>query len=54
MRPVFVLGALLGGAEALLLARLLARLLAARPDHPVFATLYALTAPLTAHDVLIV
>lgn len=37
-----------GAAEGLLLARLLARLLAARPDSPAFAMLYALTWPLIA------
>jgi hypothetical protein len=37
-----------GAAEALLLARLLARLLAARPDSPSFAALYLLTWPLVA------
>jgi hypothetical protein len=37
-----------GAAEALLLARLLARLLAARPDSPAFATLYLVTWPLVA------
>lgn len=37
-----------GAAEALLLARLLARLLAARPDSPTVAALYALTWPLVA------
>ncbi|HMQ33428.1 MAG TPA: YggT family protein [Chloroflexaceae bacterium] len=37
-----------GALEALLLARLLARLLAARPDNPAFALLYAITGPLVA------
>jgi hypothetical protein len=37
-----------GAAEALLLARLLARLLAARPDSPAFAALYLITGPLVA------
>ncbi|MEI7644340.1 MAG: YggT family protein [Chloroflexales bacterium] len=37
-----------GAAEALLLARLLARLLAARPDSPAFAALYCVTWPLIA------
>lgn len=45
-------GAILVGAagvvEALLLARLVARLLAARPDNPSFALLFALTEPLVA------
>jgi uncharacterized protein YggT (Ycf19 family) len=35
-----------GALEALLLARLLARLLAARPDNPAIQLLYALTDPL--------
>lgn len=39
---------LTGAAEALLLARLLLRLLAARPDNPAFALLYALSGPLVA------
>lgn len=39
---------LAGAAEALLLARLLLRLLAARPDNPAFALLYALSGPLVA------
>ncbi|MBX0330349.1 YggT family protein [Oscillochloris sp. ZM17-4] len=39
---------LAGAAEALLLARLLARLLAARPDSPAVAALYAATWPLVA------
>jgi hypothetical protein len=39
---------LAGAAEALLLARLLARLLAGRPDNPALATLYVLTGPLVA------
>lgn len=37
-----------GALEALLLARLLARLLAARPDNPTIMLLYALTGPLVA------
>jgi hypothetical protein len=37
-----------GAAEALLLARLLARLLAARPDNPAIVALYAVTGPLIA------
>ncbi len=37
-----------GAAEGLLLARLLARLLAARPDSPAIMALYALTWPLVA------
>jgi YggT family protein len=37
---------LLGGAEALLLARLVLRLFAARPDNPVVAALLAITRPI--------
>ncbi len=37
---------LTGGCQMLLLARLLARLLAARPDNPAIQVLYALTDPL--------
>jgi uncharacterized protein YggT (Ycf19 family) len=33
--------------EALLIARLVLKLFAARPDHPVFASLFLLTTPLT-------
>lgn len=39
---------LAGAVEALLIARLVARLLAARPDNPGVALLYQLTAPLVA------
>ncbi len=39
---------ILGAIEALLLARLVARILAARPDSPAFTLLYNLTAPLVA------
>jgi hypothetical protein len=35
----------LGAVEALLVARLLLRLLAARPDNPVFAILFTITSP---------
>lgn len=41
-----VVAALTGAYESLLLARLLARLLAARPDNPAIQALYALTDPL--------
>lgn len=37
---------ILGAVEALLLARLVLRLLAARPDNPTVAVLYALTGPM--------
>nr|WP_044199987.1 YggT family protein [Oscillochloris trichoides] len=45
-RRVFLV--VLGAVEALLLARLVARILAARPDSPAFMLLYNLTAPLVA------
>lgn len=45
-RRVFLV--VLGAVEALLLARLVARILAARPDSPAFTLLYNLTAPLVA------
>jgi uncharacterized protein YggT (Ycf19 family) len=44
LRPVMAW--LTGAIEALLLARLLARLLAARPDNAAMQTLYQLTDPL--------
>jgi hypothetical protein len=40
-----IIAYMLGGIEALLLARLVLRLLAARPDNPIFAALFAVTAP---------
>ncbi len=43
VRPIVV--ALLGAGAALLGARLLLRLLAARPDNPVLGVFFALTAP---------
>lgn len=43
---VLVWGA--GALEAMLLARLVARLLAARPDNPAVMVLYAITGPLVA------
>lgn len=46
--PQIALAWAAGAAEALLLARLLLRLLAARPDNPAFALLYAITGPLVA------
>ena len=42
----------LGGLTALLLARLVLRLVAARPDNPIFTALFAITAPLHALAVL--
>lgn len=48
MRIITVLLVIGGLTEALLLSRLTLRLLAARPDNPVFAAFFALTAPLTA------
>jgi len=45
MRGRLILTYTLGSVEALLLARLLMRLLAARPDNPFVRLLLALTAP---------
>jgi hypothetical protein len=53
MRVRHILAYALGAWAALLLARLLLRLLAARPDNPAVAALYAVTnppAPLAALD----
>lgn len=43
-----VLAYALGAVEALLLSRLVLRLFAARPDQPVVAALYRITAPVQA------
>jgi hypothetical protein len=40
-----IIGYTLGGLTALLLARLVLRLVAARPEHQVFAALFAITTP---------
>jgi uncharacterized protein YggT (Ycf19 family) len=40
-----ILAGLIGGAAALLLARLVLRLLAARPDNLIFHALFAITTP---------
>jgi hypothetical protein len=40
-----IVGCILGGLVALLLARLVLKLVAARPDNPVFAALFAITTP---------
>jgi uncharacterized protein YggT (Ycf19 family) len=40
-----IIAGLIGGAAALLLVRLVLRLVAARPDNPVFNTLFSITAP---------
>src|SRR5215212_6455227 len=40
-----ILAGLIGGVAALLLARLVLRLLAARSDNPIFYTLFTITAP---------
>jgi hypothetical protein len=48
MNPRLIVASLLGASEALLLARLVLRLLAARPDNPIFANLFAITGPLPA------
>ncbi len=42
----------LGGITSLLLARLVLRLVAARPDNPIFAALFTITAPLPAFAAL--
>ncbi len=47
-RLALVLVGLAGALEALLLARLIARLLAARPDNPALTMLYTLTWPFVA------
>jgi YGGT family len=48
MRARHITAYLIGGAEALLLARLLLRLLAARPDNPFVGVLLWATTPLSA------
>jgi hypothetical protein len=48
MRLRHIIAALLGATETLLLARLLLRLLAARPDNPCIAWFFGVTAPLSA------
>lgn len=49
MPPInLVLRYMLGAIEALLLGRLVLKLLAARPDNSAFAALFALTGPLRA------
>ncbi|MFL5806317.1 MAG: YggT family protein [Roseiflexaceae bacterium] len=48
MRARHIIAYLIGGAEALLLARLLLRLLAARPDNPFVRALLWATTPLAA------
>jgi hypothetical protein len=40
-----IIAYMLGGVTALLLARLVLRLVAARPDNPIFAALFAVTTP---------
>ncbi len=47
-RMALALLSILGAIEALLIARLVARLLAARPDNPSIALLYQLTEPLVS------
>lgn len=47
-RLILVAITILGAIESLLLSRLVLRLLAARPENPVFAALFLLTAPLRA------
>jgi len=45
LRLRHIITLILGGLAALLLARLVLRLVAARPDNPVFAALFAITTP---------
>jgi len=40
-----IIAYILGGITALLLARFVLRLVAARPDNPIFAALFAITTP---------
>jgi uncharacterized protein YggT (Ycf19 family) len=47
-----IIGYILGGITALLLARLVLRLFAARPDNPIFAAVFAITTPPRALAVL--
>ena len=48
LHPRHIVACILGGATALLLARGVLRLFAARPDNPVVAALFAVTTPPTA------
>jgi YggT family protein len=45
LQPRHIVDYILGGATALLLARAVLRLFAARPDNPVVAALFAVTTP---------
>jgi hypothetical protein len=45
LRARHIIAYVLGGVIAILLARLVLRLVAARPDNPVFAAFFALTPP---------
>jgi YggT family protein len=45
LRARRIIGAMLGGITALLLARLVLKLFAARPDNPVFAAVLTITTP---------
>jgi hypothetical protein len=45
MKVRHIVAYILGAAEALLLARLVLHLVAARPDNPAIAALYAITTP---------
>ena len=45
LRARHIIGSILGGITALLLARLVLKLFAARPDNPVFAAVFAITTP---------
>jgi len=52
LRARHIIAYVLGGVIAILLARLVLRLVAARPDNPVFAAFFALTTPPRALAVL--
>jgi hypothetical protein len=45
LRARHIIGFILGGIIALLLARLVLKICAARPDNPVFAAVFAITTP---------
>ena len=45
LRARHIIAYVLGGITALLLARLVLRLVAARPDNPIFAAVFAITTP---------
>jgi hypothetical protein len=45
LRARHIIACIIGAGIAILLARLVLRLVAARPDNPIFAAFFALTAP---------